>query len=175
MNNKIAKELIKQFEQHQQEQLRCLQALFSNTTEDEAKDGGITTVNLGKADDSSEADEGGQINTEKTANPIVAPTLKWSTLNARSEGEIVHIPDDWSLPWNNPLLRQRIEERQKEPGCGGGLRRELSDIKASDPAASFIAINALKDLAHFTFLRDNQSSKASSELGDLAFYVIDSD
>ena len=35
----------------------------------------------------------------------------------------IHMPDDWALPWSNALLRERIEERERDPGCGGGLAR----------------------------------------------------
>ena len=35
----------------------------------------------------------------------------------------IHMPDEWASPWSNALLRERIEEREREPGCGGGLAR----------------------------------------------------
>ena len=106
--------------------------------------------------------------------------------------KIVRLPEEWAMPWSNALLRQRIEEREKEPGCGGGLARrkshkcsdvvdayhacpDLSDVDATDPAARFIAANALKDLAHFTFEREAQFLESSSEFGSTAFYVTDSD
>lgn len=166
MNQAKAQELIKQLEHHQQEQIRCLQALFSGATEVEGKDGSTTT---------SKPEEVNKGSTDKTGDSTVGPALKPSTLDARSEGEIIRIPDDWSLPWSNALLRQRIEEREREPGCGGGMRRELSDVNLTDTATKFIVNNALRDLARFTFDRDGQSSKISSEFGHLAFYVIDTD
>ena len=34
-----------------------------------------------------------------------------------------NMPKEWALPWSNALLRERIDEREREPGCGGGLAR----------------------------------------------------
>ena len=102
------------------------------------------------------------------------------------------MPDEWAMPWSNNLLRHRIEEREKEPGCGGGLRRSecckaidvvvahrhnpgLPDVSPTDPAARFIAANALKDLAHFKFEREAQFWEKPSDLDSAAFYVIDYD
>ena len=34
-----------------------------------------------------------------------------------------HMPEEWAQPWSNDLLRERIKERKREPGCGGGLAR----------------------------------------------------
>ncbi len=96
------------------------------------------------------------------------------------------------MPWSNNLLRHRIEEREKEPGCGGGLRRsecceaidvvvahcanpDFPDVGPEDPAARFIAANALNNLANFKFEREAQFLENPSDLDSAAFYVIDYD
>ena len=105
----------------------------------------------------------------------------------------IHMPDEWALPWSNVLLRERIEEREREPGCGGGLarskyhevvlglnlahltRKGLPKVSAADPGASFIARNALNDLAYFTFEREAQFLERSDRSDRIAFSVIDFD
>ena len=113
-------------------------------------------------------------------------------LESTSQDATILIPDGWAMPWSNSLLRQRIDEREKEPGCGGGLRRrehhesstivkayyvwlDFSNVDPTDPAASFIAANALKDLAYYTFEREAHFGESHSDISSTAFYVIDTD
>lgn len=52
----------------------------------------------------------------KNAGASAAPSASQSTaLDGPSQEETVRIPDEWAMPWSNALLRQRIEEREKEP------------------------------------------------------------
>ena len=60
---------------------------------------------------------------EKAPSLAVLPVASKSTHDEPSQEAIISIPDDWAMPWSNSLLRQRIEEREMNPGCGGGLRR----------------------------------------------------
>ena len=54
------------------------------------------------------------------SNP--APSAPQQTIPEVSLSQnAIHMPDEWALPWSNALLRERIEEREREPGCGGGL------------------------------------------------------
>lgn len=43
--------------------------------------------------------------------------------NLRHSQNVAHMPNEWALPWSNALLRERIEEREREPGCRDGLAR----------------------------------------------------
>ncbi len=102
------------------------------------------------------------------------------------------MPAEWALPWSNALLHQRIKERAIEPGCGSGMRRgsstcspmslylnvfcpDFPDVAPTDPAASFIAENALNDLAHFTCDRDTIFLDKPGGVGRTAFDVVDLD
>ena len=60
------------------------------------------------------------IDAESTPTPF-APQETMSSVPPSQN--VVHMPHEWALPWSNALLRERIEERETEPGCGGGLRR----------------------------------------------------
>lgn len=112
--------------------------------------------------------------------------------NVPPSQEAVHMPDEWALPWSNALLRERIEEREREPGCGGGLARRkyhwsfslirthlicigLPDASPMDPAVGFIARQALKDLADFTFEREAQFLGRLGGVDSIAFSVTDFD
>ena len=127
-------------------------------------------------------------------NPAKIPAPQASVFNAPPSP---CVPKEWALPWSNALLRERIEEREREPGCGGGLARrkyhqffgfalaysictDLPDVSPMDPAARYITRNALKDLAHFTFERDPQPMKeqlveGSRRSNQIAFSVTDFD
>ena len=52
------------------------------------------------------------------------------------------------------------------------LSSELSNVDATDPAAKFISSNALRDLKHFTFSRQEVAENAN-DIETTAFYVID--
>lgn len=55
---------------------------------------------------------------------IPAPSAPQETIpDVPLSQNAIHMPDEWALPWSNVLLRERIEEREREPGCGGGLAR----------------------------------------------------
>ncbi|KAL8835778.1 MAG: hypothetical protein Q9170_003172 [Blastenia crenularia] len=121
-----AHELIVQFERSQQEQLRALRSLLNNSFQAEP--------------------------IQETHNPnpahVGAPCME---PNEPREVAIYSIPDEWTSPWSNELLRQRIQQRAQEPGCGGGVRRELADVDPSDAAVRYIVGNALMNLTQFTF------------------------
>ena len=54
-------------------------------------------------------------------------------------------------------------------------RTDLPDVRPMDPAVSFIARNALNDLAYFTFEREPQFLERSSGSESIAVSVIDFD
>ena len=60
------------------------------------------------------------INAECTPVPFAPPE---TMPNVPPSQKVVQMPNEWALPWSNALLRERIEEREREPGCGGGLKR----------------------------------------------------
>lgn len=58
------------------------------------------------------------------AESTPAPFAPQETMpNVPPSQNVAHMPKEWALPWSNALLRERIEEREREPGCGGGLAR----------------------------------------------------
>ncbi|KAK0514793.1 hypothetical protein JMJ35_002172 [Cladonia borealis] len=144
-----AQALITQLEQQHQAQIQCLQALFGLSSEDN----GRRLEVMDKAKGSTPA---------PSAPQETVPDIQLSQ-NA------IPMPDEWALPWSNALLRERIEEREREPGCGGGLARRLPNVSPLDPAASFIARTALNDLAFFTFEREPQFLERSDGPDSIAF------
>lgn len=69
----------------------------------------------------AEKDSG--IKPDDTDAPSAGLDLPGSEHFGPSTGPITCMPEDWAKPWSNELLRQRIQERAREPGCGGGLDR----------------------------------------------------
>lgn len=114
MDKAKAHQLIKQLEQHQQSQIECLRALFDLGVQGEAKE----AVGAWEQETKSTTNEGTRIEISSTPSMSSA-----SVLDGPSQEYRVQIPDEWATPWSNALLCQRIREREKEPGCGGGLRR----------------------------------------------------
>ena len=136
-----AQALITQLEQQQQAQIQCLQALFGLSSEDnvkrpeatdEAKDtcthiaslqNAIRLLHTPVADGLSGTNEDCMLSSNNAGStpPPSAPqeTIPDEPLSQNA----IHMPDDWALPWSNVLLRERIEEREREPGCEGGLAR----------------------------------------------------
>ncbi|KAL8650470.1 MAG: hypothetical protein Q9226_005130 [Calogaya cf. arnoldii] len=149
-------------ERHHQEQIQCLQALFGLDSKDQAQ-----------------GDDEIVQNTKGTKITDTSPTSNTashaSSLHGSLPDKIVQMPDDWAMPWSNALLHRRIKERPRNPGCGGGMRRDLSDIDASDSAARFIAAKALNDLSRYTFQREARFFGRPEQLAHIAFYVIDFD
>ena len=60
----------------------------------------------------------------RIAGSTPAPSAPQETIpDVPHSQNAIHMPAEWTLPWSNALLRERIEEREREPGCGGGLAR----------------------------------------------------
>ncbi len=114
MDKSRAQELIKEFEQHQQRQIECLKALLDLGGPEE----GEGVVRDGVQEKTLTTDEGTSVEISGTPAPSSV-----NVLDGPLQGNGIQIPDEWAMPWSNALLHQRIEEREKEPGCGGGLRR----------------------------------------------------
>ncbi|KAL9595379.1 MAG: hypothetical protein Q9219_006481 [cf. Caloplaca sp. 3 TL-2023] len=87
-------------------------------------------------------------------------------------------------------VRERLMERQTPCGSGGSSQRSrrsyLSDYTKThisladsypfilpDLAAEFIAANALKDLAHYSFERQDPISNFHGDIRSMAFYIVD--
>ncbi|RYO98315.1 hypothetical protein DL766_006634 [Monosporascus sp. MC13-8B] len=83
------------------------------------------------------------------------------------------IPDEWCAVWSDDLLRQRIRERDDNPGCGGDQWRSIPNVSPSDPAVKYIRKNVPRSLNHFTFSRDPKFIRDKQD--ENAFYVIDFD
>ncbi|KAL8708313.1 MAG: hypothetical protein Q9220_006788 [cf. Caloplaca sp. 1 TL-2023] len=146
MSKAKAQELIAQFKQYQQAQVQCLQALFSLDVAEEA-----------------EAEAESSMKNKNTA------TDESSVRHGPPQGKIYWMPNDWGVPWSNDLLRERIKQRETEPGCGGGLRRDIPNVDAADPAAKFIAANALnsltglRNLGGYSFEKETPSSNNDNQ------------
>ena len=60
-------------------------------------------------------------NSSDAGNMSEPSALQESISSVPPYQNMVPMPKDWALPWSNALLRERIEERERAPGCGGGL------------------------------------------------------
>ncbi|KAL8727999.1 MAG: hypothetical protein Q9166_005670 [cf. Caloplaca sp. 2 TL-2023] len=187
MNKVKAQELIAQLERHQQEQIQFLQALLGLAPKDEAQEQ-TEVIEKVKAETTCDTNEDSTTNAKNADPSSTTSAPQGIALDGPSQEHIVQTPEEWAIAWSNALLIQRIEERAREPGCGGGMRRgeshissdtvvahHLADVDSTDSAARFIAANALNDLARFTFERETNFLKIPSEFGQTAFYVIDFD
>ncbi|KAL8788120.1 MAG: hypothetical protein Q9213_001878 [Squamulea squamosa] len=169
-----ARQLIEQLEQHQREQIQCMQALFSLVSEKEAKRASRIVDDLwgmhAHPKYTSDKQEQGE-----HEDALTSRTFEGNVVEKAAQENTAELPYEWTLPWSNTLIRQRIEEREREPGCGGGMRRNIADVDPTDPAVRFIAVNALKDLAHFTFDRETLFLMDGDKIGPTAFYIVDTD
>ncbi|KAI4219400.1 MAG: hypothetical protein L6R36_008349 [Xanthoria steineri] len=162
MDQAKAQKLIAQLERHHQEQIQSLKALFGLASKDAAQQN-LTAVGTAEEKDSG-------TKSKDTDAPSAGPALPASGHLGSSPGLRSRMPEGWAKPWSNELLRQRIRDRASEPGCGGSLWRDLSDVESTDPAAIYIAEHALNDLTRFTLARDRATDSYQK-----AFYVIDYD
>ena len=62
---------------------------------------------------------------ENTEASCRLSSLQGSASIEPSQENAMPMYDEWTPPWSNTLLRQRIEDREKEPGCGGGLANRM--------------------------------------------------
>ncbi|KAL8753071.1 MAG: hypothetical protein Q9184_005535 [Pyrenodesmia sp. 2 TL-2023] len=149
MDKAKVQKLIRQLEQHQQSQIECLRTLFELGGQGEAE--GVVKDEV--QDMTLNTDNGTGVILENTEIPSASDISSASVLDVPPQEDRVQIPEEWAMPWSNALLRQRIREREKEPGCGGGLRRskwsgssEVAVINAFTPSAtSTVLLCAAKD------------------------------
>ncbi|KAF8545330.1 hypothetical protein BDD12DRAFT_2490 [Trichophaea hybrida] len=180
------RKLIAKLEAHQAAEIRCLQALHGLSSEEdigvdgkdidiEQEDASVTANRSASPDSSmqskdlakSSPDEGLSANSQPLHSQVQPP-----------------IPKEWDAEWDNDLLRQRIEERTRNPGCGGdqwkssllfalieksvtNARLDFPNVDPQDPAAGFINSTALQDLGRFTFKRDPSAPEESGVAGNV--------
>ena len=150
-NQAKAQALLAQLEQHQQDQIQCLQELFGVSRGDKAKSPvpiegakGTPEYSSLKVSQStihmptphyswpSGTSEECMTNSGDAGNNPEPSTSPESVSKVKPSRNMFHMPEEWAFPWSNALLRERIEERERAPGCGGGLARRkfhpLSDF-----------------------------------------------
>ena len=74
------------------------------------------SASAGATDATFGADKMARIDNERReifAHPVTSSV-------ASAPHEAANFPENWAMPWTNNLLRQRIQEREKNPGCGRG-------------------------------------------------------
>ncbi|KAL8877991.1 MAG: hypothetical protein Q9198_004107 [Flavoplaca austrocitrina] len=155
MDKDKAQELINQLQDNHKEQIQCLQALFGLASQGQAKED----------QDKAEQVEGDTNEHITAPDKSIGVSFTTSALPTSAIDDVplekhIQMPAEWALPWSNALLNQRIRERRTEPG---------PVVDPTDSAASFIADNALTDLARFKFGKD------STNIYGINFYVIDYD
>ncbi|KAF8251253.1 hypothetical protein K440DRAFT_102557 [Wilcoxina mikolae CBS 423.85] len=180
-----ARKLIAKLEAHQAAEIRCLRALHGLSSEEDIgvddKDIDIEEDALSVAANRSAPDSSVQSKDLAESSPDEGPSANSHPLPSQVQ---CPIPKEWDAEWDNDLLRRRIEERIRDPGCGGDQWKSFPNVDPQDPAAGFINSTALRDLGRFTFKRDLSALEEPGAAGNVlrddrdsstAFVVLDFD